>query len=180
MQAAEKRAESGTLKSVGEDGAYSYCSKIYGYSGPTLIAANAGVPGTDPILEENFKRCRYFTHMAEAIMMGLEQTLEDDGGTDGGCHELPIIYKEDHQGQCPVGRLTEGEEEGIALVAFVFINILLVFGFVSLFYCACICCRHGDGSENRGKQHQEMHPLQETVLDGRADPNMSMELPEIT
>ena len=113
-------------------------------------------------------------------MVGLEKMLQDDGTPDGGCKELPVIPKEDPEGQCPVGSLTEDEEEGIALALFVFLNLILVVGFVSIFYC--VCCRGTDATGDscccvRRKTHQ-LDPLQ-GISSGVADANKSTELPEI-
>jgi hypothetical protein len=63
-------------ESPNDESVYEYCSQIYGWSGPTLIAAQAGaysgLGGAQGVqIKQNFQRCRYFTHSAEAILMGL-------------------------------------------------------------------------------------------------------------
>lgn len=103
----------GTTGLRNSDGAYKYCGRVYGYTGPTLIAASAGViiPG-GPIADAghtnatyDFSRCRYFTHMAHAMLIQLEDpaVLSANGVTDGGCKPNTPIPANDPEDKCPVG-----------------------------------------------------------------------------
>ncbi|KAL7568048.1 hypothetical protein ACA910_020768 [Epithemia clementina (nom. ined.)] len=58
------------------DPAYIYCSRIYGYRGPLLMAADAHAPLghfslNEQELRQNFERCRYYTHTIEATLLAL-------------------------------------------------------------------------------------------------------------
>lgn len=108
-------------------GAYYYCSKIYGWPGPSIIAAQAGLTGNED-LRYNFQRCRYFTHMAEAILFGLERNLNEDGTTDGGCYRLAVISQDDPDGVCPYGEISSEEMQ--------IVEGLLIF----VVLCLCTCC----------------------------------------
>lgn len=96
------------------DGAYEYCSRVYGWSGPTILVSSSGVSGLGgPLhpqaLYDAFARCRYYTHNTIAMMLYLEAFLDADGGTDGGCREIPLIPRDDPEGLCPTGIVSLGE-----------------------------------------------------------------------
>lgn len=131
------------------DGSYRYCSQIYGYSGPTLIANEAGVlwdfegdgqEATD--LEDNFLRCRYFTHSAETILLALlrEDILMENGTTDGGCRQIPAIPKDDLDEFCPTGRLSGGEKKLVLEISAGVITCVVLF-LLGLCCCCRRCCR---------------------------------------
>ena len=104
-------------------GAYSYCSMVYGWPGPSIIAAQAGVSSSSIAqeLRKDFQRCRYFTHMAESILLRLDDVLLEDGATDGGCHKLPTIPRNDPEQLCPVGSISRAEEQQVAVIVLIFL-----------------------------------------------------------
>ena len=116
------------------DSALEYCSRVYGYTGPTLLAAQGGVflpGGADSDVALDFKRCRYFTHDAEATLLALQQpgVVLADGTTDGGCRATPVIAADDTSSTgCPTGEWSDDEK---------WLLIGLVIGLVTL---GCCCC----------------------------------------
>ena len=79
-------------------GARKYCERVYGYSGPVLIAANGNtyMPwASNTEFGLDFKRCRYFTHDAMAMAMEIEDELNDDGTTKDGCVDITPITQAD-------------------------------------------------------------------------------------
>ena len=116
------------------DSALEYCSRVYGYTGPTLIAAQGGVylpGGADSDVGLNFRRCRYFTHDAEATLLALQQSgvVDADGTTDGGCRATPLIAAADTSSTgCPTGEWSDDEEW------------LLIGLVVGLTTPGCCCC----------------------------------------
>lgn len=81
----EEEAENNTSfesHQVTKDAAYTYCSRIYGYRGPLLMAANVDAPlGHSSLnaakIRQDFQRCRYVTHSAEAILLAFLQGESD-------------------------------------------------------------------------------------------------------
>lgn len=114
-----------------------YCGRVYGYSGPTLIAAQGGAyfpGGADSTAGLDFRRCRYFTHDAEATLLALQQpgVVNSDGTTDGGCRDVPVIPTGDTSSEgCPTGSLSTDEK--------VFISAVVIAAVVSAI-CLCCCC----------------------------------------
>lgn len=152
-------------------GAYHYCSKIYGWPGPSIIAAQAGLSG-DNELRRNFQRCRYFTHMAETILFGLEKNLLEDGTTDGGCVSLSVISRQDPDQMCPTGKLSLEEKHAVEGILFVMVVMLL--GCLLLARSWIICKR------NHTKMH-EILSTEEYPMDGWGDnESISMELPQMS
>lgn len=83
------------------DSAHEYCSQIYGWRGPLLLA-NEHSPVAAGELKRNFQRCRYFTHNAVAMFLALSDSLLENGATAivntttssvGGCSDAKIIPK---------------------------------------------------------------------------------------
>jgi len=114
------------------DQAYHYCSLIYGYSAPVLIAAEAGMLVRDHAnheLQHNFRQCRYFTHSIESILINLATDLLDNGTTFSGC-AVDGIVAQNSIGQCPVGKIA-AEEEAVALS--------LILSVLFSLCCPCIC-----------------------------------------
>jgi hypothetical protein len=98
------------------DAAFKYCSRVYGYTGPTVIAAQSGirVPG-GPVgdvtqLKNDFALCKYYTHLAQSMYVHLQMpgVLHANGSTDGGCTTTPLIPEGDAQGECPTGAQAAG------------------------------------------------------------------------
>jgi len=84
-------------RNITSSDAYRYCAKAWGYSGPTLLYVNsdatAAVQSASEVeLSNNFKRCRYQTHLIEQMVVMLQRpgALNDDGTTEGGCVVTPI------------------------------------------------------------------------------------------
>jgi hypothetical protein len=124
------------LKEANADGAYKYCSRVYGWSGPTLILASAGykVPGSGVDahqLKLDFMRCRYFTHMAETTLLALQKDgiLAADGTPDGGCRKLPVIVENDPTEMCPRAATIPLDEKALAagIIAVVITSVCLFF-----------------------------------------------------
>ena len=119
------------------DSAFEYCSRAYGYTGPTLIAAQGGIflpGGADSTAALEFQRCRYFTHDAEATLLALEQSgvLLADGTTDGGCRAAPIIAADDTSSTgCPTGEWSDDEKVLLGLI--IGLSVGLTLGL-------CSCC----------------------------------------
>jgi Lipase (class 3) len=114
------------------DPAYKYCSRIYGWSGPALVA-NEHLSSPDEDLRNNFRRCRYFTHNPKAMFMSLsgDGVLHEDGTTDGGCRAIPVITIDDPNGTCPTGSLALKEKEAVGVIVVVVVLLILV---------PCWCC----------------------------------------
>jgi hypothetical protein len=152
-------------------GAYHYCSKIYGWPGPSIIAAQAGLSG-DNELRRNFQRCRYFTHMTETILFGLEKNLLEDGTTDGGCVSLSVISQQDPDQMCPTGKMSLEEKHAVEGILFVMVVMLL--GCLLLARSWIICKR------NHTKMH-EILSTEEYPMDGWGDnESISMELSQMS
>jgi len=111
-----------------------YCSQIYGWPGPILIAnEHISRPVANLELKRNFQRCRYFTHNTVAIFLALSDSLLEDGstaaataGTWGGCVDALIIPRDDPNGVCPTGQMTIREDETFGLLVVVIGVILLM------------------------------------------------------
>lgn len=117
------------------DRAQDYCARIYGWKGPTLVAAQEGAPfsGAGSSAEElahDFQRCRYFTHSAEGMLLGLYEKEEMLDGSSN-CHEVPAIPEDDPEGLCPSGSIPKDEKEAVvvSVVALLVALGLLCFGF---------------------------------------------------
>lgn len=156
-------------------GAYHYCSKVYGWPGPDIIAAQAGLSGDDN-LRQDFQRCRYYTHLAESILIGLDQNLNDDGTTDGGCYKLSAVAQNDPDQVCPTGRLSSEEREAVA-------SMLLAL-LLSLLGCLLVmrCCRARCGSKITFStlKHTVVSSSEDDPTNGwRDEESLSLELPEI-
>lgn len=128
------------------DGAYKYCSRVYGWSGPTIIVARNGItgpggPSNPHELDRNFARCRYFTHQAASMLLALQAdgALDADGTPDGGCRRIPVIPKNDTNGLCPTGKIPLGEVVIATelLILFILLVFLSLFGMCS--YCQRCC-----------------------------------------
>jgi cbb3-type cytochrome oxidase subunit 3 len=121
-------------ESDGGDPALEYCSKIYGWPGPALVA-NEHSPTPNLELKHNFQRCRYFTHDSKAMFLALSSALNSDGTTDGGCVAVEPIPENDPYSICPTGELSlQEEEEVFGLIA------ILVIALVLLPLCICYWC----------------------------------------
>ena len=119
------------------DGAYQFCSKIYGYPGPNLLLDGGPVPGfsVDGRLV-NFKACRFFTHNSVMTVKWLSTpgVLNADGTTDGGCRDVQNIPKDDPDGVCPTGEMAN---DAFALA----LGLGLGLGIPLLLCCICICAK---------------------------------------
>ena len=85
-------------------GARKYCERVYGYAGPVLIAANGNtyMPwASNTEFGLDFKRCRYFTHDAMAMLRDIGDELNDDGTTKDGCVDITPITQADPDRKCP-------------------------------------------------------------------------------
>jgi len=116
--------ENRTVEGNTIDSAKEYCSQVYGWPGPILLA-NEHSPIADEELKRNFQRCRYFTHNAVAMFSGLLCSLLENGATAitntttstvGGCVDAKIIPKDDPDGVCPTGDITIREDEAFGMV----------------------------------------------------------------
>ena len=133
------------------DPTFKYCSQIYGWSGPTSIANENSPLPRDIDLQNNFKRCRYFTHNPKAMFMALARLLNEDGTTeDGGCQDIPVIPLEDSNGSCPTGSLTTEEDEAIGVV------VLSVLVLVVSLVCCC-CCRRTFRQQRQRRRQFGLH-----------------------
>ncbi|KAG7362771.1 hypothetical protein IV203_026131 [Nitzschia inconspicua] len=156
------------------DGAYYYCSKVYGWPWPYIIAAQSGL-SRDNELRSDFQRCRYFTHMAESILFGLERNLLEDGTTDGGCYKLPEITQTDPDQRCPTGRLSRDEDH--AVEGLVFVATMLVAG--------CVMMKGSCGTRCVSKhryydvRHTVVPSEEDTTSDWNDEDPSTLELPEI-
>lgn len=152
-----------------------YCSHVYGYSGPVLIAAEADMLArdVDHELKHQFRRCRYYTHAMESILINLGDELLDDGTTLSGCSaDLDLSYD---PGQCPVGKITFEEESiALALVFGISISILGLCICVCLFYRRRRNYRYVNGAHRLSVQEDEEPSLVENDIED------SFELPKIT
>jgi len=123
------------------DAAHKYCSRVWGLTGPTLIAAQGGIfiPGGASSSDAlNFKRCRYFTHDPEASLLALEQpgVVFANGTTDGGCRPVPVIPQGDTSSSgCPTGRWSA--DEVTLLVGLV---VAIVLAVCCPVVCVCVYC----------------------------------------
>lgn len=87
-----------TSPKLEETAGYRWCSKIWGYTGPALIWANAGFSDAD--IKNNFKICRYFTHFMPSVYADVSANgvFGDDGTPlQGTCFPAKIPTK------CPTG-----------------------------------------------------------------------------
>lgn len=125
----------------------------WGYSGATLVYANSGT--TDSVktssqltLQREFKECRYFTHLMEAMLVRLQATgsLNADGTTDGGCFTNAQIPLGDTD-TCPTGKWSAEEIAAalgalaivlIVVGAVIFLVVLTIIAFVKC--CRRKCC----------------------------------------
>eukprot|EP00980_Cylindrotheca_fusiformis_P024915 scaffold12720_cov152-Cylindrotheca_fusiformis.AAC.4 len=160
---------------MNHDPALEYCSKIYGWPGPILVAnEHRPVPNVD--LVHNFQRCRYFTHDSKAMFLALSLTLNDNGTTTNrGCEPLEPIPKNDPNNTCPTGNLSLEEKE--YMIGFL---AILIIGLVLLPLCLCCwCCKRRN--RNRGyrletyEEHGDAANLDEDDVD---EPNYSDEEPD--
>lgn len=119
------------------DRAIQYCSKVYEWPGPMLVA-NEHSPTPNLELKQNFQRCRYFTHDAKAMFFALYETLNPNGTTTHrGCSTVEAIPENDPNGVCPTGKLSLSEEEDIFGLI-----VALAIVFVLLPLCVCFwCCK---------------------------------------
>ncbi|CAJ1932764.1 unnamed protein product [Cylindrotheca closterium] len=123
------------------DPAQEYCSQVYGWPGPILLANEHSPILVDEELKRNFQRCRYFTHNTVAIFSALSYSLRENGATAirnttatktvGGCADAKLIPKADPDGICPTGHMTSQEEEAFGLL----LAIVLVTTFLSFALC---------------------------------------------
>lgn len=151
------------------DGAYKYCSRVYGYSAPAIILARVGMSlplGGGNVhdaerLNKDFRRCRYFTHMAETTLLTLQADgiLDDNGIPDGGCRDLPTVPKDDPAGLCPTGFMASDEKE-VAVGAAIVVVIALIL-FVSGLCCCCGACQRRLGGRRSTYQLQTTVELPE-------------------
>ena len=136
-------------------GARKYCERVYGYSGPVLIAANGNtyMPwASNTEFGLDFKRCRYFTHDAMAMLMEIVDELNDDGTTKDGCVDITPITQADPDRKCPT-RWWNWDELGL---------LLLVVLLPVCFCCCvglgiCLCCRRKRKAKAR-KKRQNLPP----------------------
>jgi len=128
------------LTNVTNTRAFKYCEQIWGYPGPVLIAANSRVYHFDATKEmmRNFRRCRYFTHIAEAVYEKLRQpgVLNEDGTTRDGCREVVT-----NTGSCPDGSVSASETKVWAMVAAGMLILLCLAGSLLCYLgMACTWC----------------------------------------
>lgn len=173
----------GTVEGNRIDSAHEYCSQVYGWPGPILLA-NEHSPIADEELKRDFQRCRYFTHNSVAIFLGLSYSLLDNGetaisntttSTVGGCAEAKIIPRADPGGVCPTGNLTIREEEAFGLLLAVFL--------VTIFLSICLCYKCWmRNRQTRGYQaglSPATHHHDESIVRESSEA-ASIELPELT
>ncbi|KAL3937908.1 MAG: hypothetical protein SGBAC_007073 [Bacillariaceae sp.] len=172
----------GTVEGNRIDSAYEYCSHVYGWPGPLLLA-NEHSPIADEEMRRDFQRCRYFTHNSVAIFLKLSYSLLENGataisntttGTVGGCVEAKIIPRADPGGVCPTGNLTIREKEAFGLLLAVFL--------VTIFLSICLCYKCWMRNlQTRGYQaglSPVTHHDESTVRE--SSEAASIELPELT
>jgi len=179
-----KRIVTLTNESVGGntiDSAQQYCSHVYGWPGPILLA-NEHSPVAADELKRNFQRCRYFTHNAVAMFLALSDSLLENGATAtvntttrtvGGCHDAKIIPKEDPEAVCPTGQLTIQEDEAFGIL-FVIVLVTL-FLFMRLCYKFWMRQRKTIGYQaglNPSSNHGENVEIESEIA--------AIELPEVT
>ena len=166
------------------DNSYTYCSEIYGWSGATLIAAQAGVYAPGGVngvdareLTRNFGRCRYFTHMAESVLLELMSpaALMENGSTTD-CHKVVAIPINDPDGQCPTGKLSWEEEKAAAETAFLIV-LLLWMVCVAFALCFCRVKKNLNKTHNIVNSHDELEAADDLAL--QPEDEAGLELPGI-
>lgn len=139
--------------------AQEYCARIYGYKGPTLVAAQEGAPfsGAGSAGEElahDFQRCRYFTHSAEGMLLGLyEEEILDE---TSNCHEVPAIPENDPEGLCPSGSIPKDEKEAVAAIV---VSLMVALGLLCF---GLRCIRNRNSIENEEHAHNLLSEMDDS------------------
>lgn len=128
------------IKNITQSKAYEYCSKIWGLSGVTLVAAGTlTVPGggADENTEAQFSRCRYLTHLLRATYqhLSLPGALTADGiPTTGFCQPATT------ERSCPTGEWQDDElGASAAIIAVISLSVICCLGCCIL--GAVMCCK---------------------------------------